>query len=86
MKKQIIKISWAKDSDGKVINVNDAIRDKDYYCPCCDEKLTLRAGNIKGNIFHTGMILNAIQNLSIINSLSFLFVMLYPKTQKVINK
>lgn len=37
MKKKIIKISWAKDSEGKVINVNDAIKDKDYYCPCCNE-------------------------------------------------
>ncbi|WP_230682728.1 competence protein CoiA family protein [Pluralibacter gergoviae] len=31
--------------------MNDAIRDKDYYCPCCDEKLTLRAGNIKRKHF-----------------------------------
>ncbi|EII5450411.1 competence CoiA-like family protein [Salmonella enterica] len=46
MKNKVIKISWANDSDGNVINVNDAIREKDYYCPCCDEKLTLRAGNI----------------------------------------
>lgn len=27
MKEKIIKISWGKTSDGKVINVNDAIRD-----------------------------------------------------------
>lgn len=53
MKEKIIKISWGKTSDGKVINVNDAIRDKEE------------------NTFHTGMILNAIQNLSIINWLSF---------------
>ncbi|MHC6327348.1 competence protein CoiA family protein [Escherichia coli] len=51
MKEKIIKISWGKTSDGKVINVNDAIRDKDYYCPCCDEKLTLRTGNIKRKHF-----------------------------------
>ncbi|HEM8715204.1 TPA: competence CoiA-like family protein [Enterobacter hormaechei] len=51
MKNKIIKISWANDSDGKVINVNDAIREKDYYCPCCDEKLTMRAGNIKRKHF-----------------------------------
>ncbi|WP_434414348.1 competence protein CoiA family protein [Klebsiella quasipneumoniae] len=47
MKRQIIKISWAKDSEGKVIHVNDAIKDNNYYCPCCDEKLILRAGTIK---------------------------------------
>ncbi|MCR4236996.1 competence protein CoiA family protein, partial [Escherichia coli] len=51
MKEKIIKISWGKTLDGKVINVNDAIRDKDYYCPCCDEKLTLRTGNIKRKHF-----------------------------------
>lgn len=51
MKEKIIKISWGKTSDGKVINVNDAIRDKNYYCPCCDEKLTLRTGNIKRKHF-----------------------------------
>ena len=51
MKRQIIKISWAKDSEGKVIHVNDAIKDNNYYCPCCDEKLILRAGTIKRKHF-----------------------------------
>ncbi len=38
MKEKIIKISWGKTSDGKVINVNDAIRDKDYLLPMLSMK------------------------------------------------
>ena len=51
MKKNSIKISWAKNSEGKVVNVKNAIKEESYFCPCCNEKLTFRSGNIKRKHF-----------------------------------
>lgn len=46
-----LKIPWARNIDGELINIEDAIKGKEYFCPCCSERLTFRSGKIKKRHF-----------------------------------
>ena len=39
--------SYSMDKESHLINVQDAIKGNDYYCPCCGEALIPRQGNIR---------------------------------------
>ncbi len=42
---------FANDADGKKTYIDDALRNKDYYCPLCEEKLVCKFGKIRTHHF-----------------------------------
>ena len=41
MNDTVIKIPWAKSVDEKLIHIHDAVKGQKYYCPCCNEQLSV---------------------------------------------
>lgn len=41
----------ARGEDGRVVDIDDAIKGKHYYCPCCGEDLIIKRGEIKVHHF-----------------------------------
>jgi len=50
MKNDILN-KFAEDNNGKIIHINNALSDVDYYCPECKERFILKKGNIRQHHF-----------------------------------